>query len=267
MILTHRLRSFLQFTVALIFLLPLFWMISASLLPLGKPLPQTFHLLPTAPSLENFQRIWNIVPIARFTLNSLFVIALAVPLTLITSSWAGFAISQLPRPSQRRWVILSLIILMVPGIALWSTRFVLFKYLGWLDTIWALIAPAWMGTSPFYVLMFYRAFRRIPLAIYDSARVDGANVLTIWRDIALPMVRPTLLGVALLAFIFYWGDFLSPLLYLNSERLYTLPVALQTLHQMSRSDWPLLMAAAIWTTTIPIALFLLVQPFFSKSYE
>lgn len=261
----HRLHTALQFTIALLFLLPLFWMLGASFLPIGKPLPQTFHLLPALPTFQNFQRIWQIVPIARFTLNSLLITSFAVLLTLLTSSWAGFAISQLPRPSQQRWVMLSLAILMVPGIALWSTRFLLFKYLGWLDTIWALIAPAWMGTSPFFVLMFYRAFRRIPLAIYDSARVDGGNAITIWSNIALPMVRPTLLGVALLSFALYWGDFLSPLLYLNGEQLYTLPVALQTLHQMSRSDWPLLMAAAVWTTAIPIALFLLVQPFFSQN--
>jgi multiple sugar transport system permease protein len=153
---------------------------------------------------------------------------------------------------------------MVPSIALWSTRFLLYKQLGWLDTIWALIAPAWMGTSPFYVLMFYRAFRRIPSAIYDAARIDGAGILQTWWLVILPMARPTTLGVALLSFVLYWGNFTDPLFYLDSEKLYTLPIALQLLQQMTRSEWSLLMAAAVIATFIPILIFILLQPYFAR---
>lgn len=253
--------------IALIFLLPLFWMVSAALLPLGRPLSQTFRLLPSAPTLENFVRIWDMVPLARFTLHSLVIAAIAVPLTVVTGSWAGLAIAQLPRRSQRRWVVISLAVLMVPGIALWSTRFLIYTQLGWINTIWAIIAPAWMGTSPFYVLMFYRAFRRIPAAIYDTGRLDGVSALTMWRDIALPIARPTAMGVALLSFVVYWGDFLSPLLYLSGERWFTLPIALQLLQMMNRSEWPLLMAAAVWATMVPVILFLLVQPYFARHLD
>lgn len=252
----------LRALLAFIYLLPLIWMVSASLHRPGTPLPQSLRLLSSAPSLENFGRIWNLAPIGVFTLNSLLITALAVPLTLLVSSWAGFSMAQLPRASQRRWVVLSLAVLMVPAMALWSTRFLVYSFLGWTDTILALIAPALMGTSPFYVLMFYRAFRRIPTAIYDAVRLEGAGVLQAWWLVALPMVRPTAAGVALLSLVFYWGDFLSPLLYLHSQDLYTLPIALQLLQQMTRSDWPLLMAAAVWATFIPVALFLLAQPFF-----
>lgn len=202
-----RLLTLVRVFVALVFLLPLFWMLSASLLPLGQPLSRTFRLLPDNPTLENFIRMWRMVPLARFTLHSLVIAALAVPLTIVTGSWAGFAIAQLPRRDQRRWVVVSLAVLMVPGIALWSTRFLIYKQLGLLDSIWAIVAPAWMGTSPFYVLMFYRAFRRIPTAIYDAGRLDGASALEMWRFVALPMARPTAIGVALLSFVVYWGIF------------------------------------------------------------
>jgi len=203
----------------------------------------------------------------RFTLNSLLVVSLGVPLTVVTASWAGMGMARLSRPAQRRWVIVSLAVLMVPGIALWSTRFLVYRTLGWYDSVWALIAPAWMGTSPFFVLMYYRAFRRIPAAVYESALLDGAGVLQTWSRVALPLARATTLGVALLSFVFYWGDFISPLLYLNSESRYTLPVALRMLEQLTRADWGLLMAAALWTTAIPVALFLLAQPFFARHDE
>ena len=250
--------------ITAVFLLPLLWMVSAALHPPGNPLPQTLRLWPDGLTFDNFRRIWQLLPLGRFTLNSLQTVGLAVPLTLLTSSWAGFAISQLPHPSQRRWVLLSLIVLMVPGIALWSTRFFVYKQLGWLDTIWALIAPAWMGSSPFYVLMFYRAFRRIPTALYEAARLDGASVWQSWRLIAMPIVRPTAVGVALLSFILYWSDFISPLLYLRREANYTLPIALQLAQQLGRSDWPLLLATAVFASTIPVTIFLLLQPYFAR---
>jgi multiple sugar transport system permease protein len=78
------------------------------------------------------------------------------------------------------------------------------------------------------------------------------------------MARPTALGVSLLSFVLYWGDFINPLLYTDSEKLYTLPVALQLLQQMNRSEWSLLMAAAVITTLIPILLFALLQPYFAR---
>ena len=244
----------LRFLVVVLFLLPFVWMVSAAVYRTGTPLPTSLQLVPQSPTLENFGRIFTISPFGRFTLNSLRVTLIAVPLTLITASWAGFAIAQLPQRSQRRFVIFSLALLMVPGIALWSTRFLIYKQLGWLDSMWALIAPAWMGSSPFFVLMFYRAFRRIPSGIYDAARLDGVEAFGLWRQIALPIARPTTIGVALLSFVLYWGDFVSPLLYLSRETNYTLPVALQSLQQMNRSDWPLLMAGAVWATLIPVAL-------------
>lgn len=253
----------LRAAVAVIFLLPLVWMVAASLYPPGVPLPTSLQLLPDEPTLSNYGRVWRLIPIGRFTLNSLLVVALAVPITLVIASWAGLGMALQPRARQRLWVLISLAVLMAPGIALWSTRFFIYRYLGWYDTVWALVAPAWMATSPFYVLIFYRAFRRIPGAVYDMARLDGVGVWQLWWLVVLPIVRPTAVGVAVLSFVYYWGDFISPLLYLRSQSRYTLPVALQLLEQLTRSDWALLTAAAVWATLIPVFIFILVQPYFA----
>jgi multiple sugar transport system permease protein len=260
----RRPLTLLRAVVALLFLLPLIWMVAASLYPPGVPLPTTLQLWPEQPAWENYGRLRQLAPIGRFTLNSLLVVSLAVPLTLVTASWAGLGMALLPPGRRRQWVIISLAVLMVPGIALWSTRFFIYRTLGWYDTIWALVAPAWMGTSPFFVLIFYRAFRRIPAAIYDAAQLDGAGVLQLWWQVALPLARPSTLGVALLTFIVYWGDFMSPLLYLATEQRYTLAVGLELLQQLTRSDWALLMAAAVWATLIPVVVFILAQPFFAR---
>lgn len=260
-------RFGLRLLVAALFLLPPLWMAAASLYPPASPLPQSLRLLPAEPTLDNYGRVWTLTPIGRFALNSLLVVSLAVPLTLLFSSWAGYAMAQLPRPSQRRWVVLSLAVLMIPGIALWASRFLIYRQLGWLDSVLALIAPAFMGTSPFYVLMFYRAFRRIPAAIYDSARLDGAGILQSWWLVGLPLARPTAAGVALLSLLLYWGDFISPFLYLRRPDQYTLPVALQLLQQLERSNWSLLMAAAVLVSAVPVIVFLAMQPYFAHAAE
>ena len=246
--------------VTAVFLLPIFWMLSATFMPAGQPLPTTFQLLPNPFTLENYGRIWQIVPFGRFLLNSLLVVFTAVPITIITSSWAGFAMSQLPQSRQRQLILLSLLILMIPGIALWTTRFILYKWLEILDTRWALIMPAFMGSSPFFVLMFYRAFRRISKQTFEAALLEGASVFTSWFTIGMPQVHSTTIGVGLLTFILYWGDFNSPLLYLSGESRYTLPLALQLLQQMNRSDWPLLMTGAVLATAVPVILFFIILP-------
>ena len=257
------LRFILRLFFAILFLVPIIWMVSASLRPTGIPLSTTLQFSQGI-TFENFSRIWELVPMGKFALNSLAVVGLAVPITIIISSWAGFSISQMPLASQRRWLMFSLAVLMVPGIALWFSRFIIYKELGWHNTILALIAPAFMGTSPFYMLMFYRAFRRIPYEIIASARLDGADAFVLWQKIALPIAKPTAIGVGLLSFLVYWGDYISPLLYLRTENKYTLAIALQLLQQLGSSDWSLLMAAAVFMTAIPLALFIFVQRFFKR---
>lgn len=258
------LRLIARLLLAALFLLPLLWMLTAAVYPPGVPLPTTLQLLPENPTLQNFVRTFKVVSFARFIANSAAVTALAVPITLVSSSWAGLGMARLTIPSQRLWIILSLAILMVPGVALWSSRFILYNQIGWIDSFWALIAPAWMGTSPFYVLMFYRAFRRIPSAIYDAAQLDGAGVFQTWYLVGLPMARPTAVAVSLLSLVVYWGDYISPLLYLNSQSKYTLPVGLQLLQELNRSDWPLLMAACVVASAVPALFFILLQPYFAR---
>ncbi len=245
--------------VSLLALLPLLWMLAASLRQTGLPLPRTLDIFPWPPAWENYARIFEIVPLGRYLLNSLLVVGLAVPLTLLAASWAGFGMSQLPRKQRSRLLVLSILLQMVPVTALWLTRFLLFSWIGLTNSHLALIAPALMGASPLFVLLFYWSFRRVPAEQYESARLDGATPLASWRHIGLPQARPALLAVGLLAFLFFWNDFINPLLYLKSTRLYTLPVGLMQLQELDKTNWPLLMAASALVTLPAIAVFLWLQ--------
>ena len=156
----------LALLLSLLMLLPLLWMLAASLRPTGTPLPRTLDILPWPPAWQNYARIFELVPLGRYLLNSIWVTALAVPLSLLTASWAGFAMSQLKRRARRRLLVLSILLQMIPITALWLTRFLLFAWMGVSNSYLPLIAPALMGSSPLFILLFYWNFRRIDRAVF-----------------------------------------------------------------------------------------------------
>jgi multiple sugar transport system permease protein len=248
--------------VAALFLVPLVWMVSASLRQTGLPPPREIEWIPSPIAWENYARLFDLLPFGRYILKSAIISLAAVPLTLLTASWAGFGMSQLGPRARNRLLILSIGLLMVPITALWLTRFVLFKAAGLVDSYTALIAPALMGSSPFFILLFYWAFRRIPSELFDSARLDGASALSIWRHIAFPLARATVVAVGTLTFLLYWNDFINPLLYLKSQETYTLAVGVQQLQQLDRTNWPLLMAACVIMTAPALLVFFVAQRFF-----
>jgi multiple sugar transport system permease protein len=248
--------------IALLFMLPLAWMLTTSLRPVGLPPPTGFEWLPPRLALDNYQQIFQVIELGRFLRNSLLVMAAAVPLTLLTASLGGFAVSQMPDRVQGVLVGLAVAALLVPKMALWVTLFLVYKTLGLLNTPLVLIAPAVMGTSPLFVLMFVWAFRRVPRELYEQARLDGAGAWRVWWAVGLPLVRPVALAVIILSTEFYWGDFISPLLYVSDQAYYTLPVGVQLLQQMDKTNWPLLMAGAVILTLPVLLTFIVAQRFF-----
>jgi multiple sugar transport system permease protein len=248
-------------TVTFLFVAPLYWVLSNSLRAVGLPPPRTLEWLPHPLAWSNYAVIFDIVPLGRQIGNSILVSTVGALLTLVTASWAGFAMAQMPPGVRRALVGLAVVLLMIPSTAVWLPRYVIFTSIGLIDTYLALFAPAVMGTKSLFALMFYWTFRRVPLELFESARLDGAGALTIWRRIALPMALPTALAVLLLAFSHYWSDFVDPLLFLKSEERYTLAVGLRMLQQMDITNWSLLLAAVVVMTAPVIAVYLALQHF------
>jgi multiple sugar transport system permease protein len=244
------------------FLYPLIWLGIAALWPDHQPLavvwlePGRFR-----PSFNNFATAVSVVPMGRFALNSLRVIVLALPLTLLVASLAAFATTRLPLRGQTMLVWVSLASLLAPQKALWIARFVVFKFLGWVNTPWPLVAPALLGGSPFFVLLLYATLRQIPSELWEAARLDGAGLWQSWRHIALPFTREALLAIAVLQFLHVWGDFADPLLYLRWTAEMTLPVGLRLLTELDITRWPVVMAGATLLTMPPVGIFLVGQRF------
>lgn len=252
----------LALAISLVLLLPLIWMVLGSLAQTGVPtrsLGETLATISLQAAVDNYARIFQIVPMGRYFLNSLVIVAIAVPLTLLTTSWAGFAMAQLPKRARRFLLGLAIVLLMTPVTALWLTRFLIFAWLKVSNSYLPLVAPAVMGSSPLFILLFFWSFRRIPIEMFESARLEGASAWQNWRLVALPQARPAILAVALLTFLFYWNDFINPLIYLRSQRLYTLALGLQQIQALDKTNFPVMLAAAVVMTLPALVVFLLVQ--------
>jgi multiple sugar transport system permease protein len=248
--------------VAVVFLLPLWFMGSGSLRQPGTPPPRSPELVPRPVSTTSYERAFELVDLARYTANSLAVAALTVPPAVLFASWAGFALLLLAGRARAVLIGLSFAALMVPLTALLVPRFTLFRWLGLTDSWAPLVAPALMGLSPFYVLLFYWSFRRLPPELFEAARLEGTTPFRMWRRFAMPLVRPVTVAIALLAFIASWGNFLDPLIYLFDSDLYTLPLGLRSLSVLDRTNYPVLLAAAVVATAPVVAAFAVAQRYF-----
>ena len=167
--------------------------------------------------------------------------------------------SLLGKRARLRLLVLSAILQMIPVTSFWLTRFLFFSQIRITNSHLALIAPALMGTSSLFILLFYWTFRRTDRAVFESAELDGASLLQTWWYVALPLARPALMAVGMLSFLFYWNDFINPLLYLRSQMLYTLPVGLLQLQAMDKTNWSLLMAASVLVTLPALIVFSVLQ--------
>lgn len=248
--------------VSVLFLFPLVVMVLGTLRLPGLPPSRELELIPDPVTLEGWRRAFALVPLGRSMLNSLLVAAIYTPVAVAISSLAGFAISQLRGWGRRALLAGVLVLLMIPVTAMWIPRYAIFEAAGLVGTYVPLLAPALLGGSPFFVLLYAFAFRRIPDDVFDAARLEGARPLHVWRRVGMPLVKPTTAAVTMLAFVQSWANFIDPLLYLDRESTYTAPLMLRFLETLGPTNWPVLLAGAAAVTAPVVLLFLVMQRFF-----
>ena len=231
-----------------VLLAPFLWMLIGSLRTPGAAIPVSPLAWPQAPGLEAYRRAFEWVPMASGLINSVTLTACGVLLSALCASFTGFAMTRLSPERQLRAVALLVVAASIPLTAIWVPRFVLFEWLGLSRSVLPLLAPALYGASPLFVLLYFVAMRRLGGEQFDAARLDGLSLPAQWWRIALPQVRPTTVAVATLAAMQFWGGFLEPLLYLESERELTAPLLLHALDLLGPTQWAVLMAGAALLT-------------------
>ncbi|WBB68602.1 carbohydrate ABC transporter permease [Micromonospora sp. WMMD812] len=245
--------------VILVFVPPLLLLVSGSLTEPGLPPPPTPRLVPDPVSTTGYHDAVEIGGLLRASLNSVLVAVVAVPLSVLVASLAGFALARLAPRTTATVVGASLLALMVPATALLVPRFAIFRALGLTDTLVPLVAPALLGTSPLYVLVYYLAFRALPADLYDACLVEDLSPLRTWWRVALPLVRPVTAALTALTFVLTWSNFLDPLIYVYDRDQFTLPLALRSLSVLDPTNFPVFLAGAVLATVPALLVFVLAQ--------
>lgn len=259
----RRGSSAVRLTVAavlgVIFVLPLVFMVTGSLREPGTPPPRSLELVPDEASTAAYGDAFDRVELAQGLRNSVIVASLSVPLSVVVASWAGFVIAVAGR--RARWQLVSLVVtaVVVPTVALLVGRFVLFDRLGLLGSYLPLVASALLGGSPLFVLFYAWSFSRLPHEYLDVGRLAGLTPFGVWGRVAMPLVRPVTVAVAVLAFALTWGNLVEPLVYLSDERSFTLPLVLRSLSFVGPQDMPLVLAGAVVATLPVVVAFVIAQ--------
>ena len=238
--------------VGVVFLLPLLILIVGSFRPEGLAPPRTFEL-PTDPTLANYSRAGELVPLGRLFANSLWVSAIVVPVSVVVASWAGFAAGRLPRRGAAAIVLAAIVALSVPATALIVGRLVVYRATGIAGGPGPLLAPALLGTTPLAVLVFAWRFRTLPGSVWDLAREAGLSPIATWWHVAMPLTRTTTSAVAALAFLLTWGNVLDPLFFVPDPRWATLPLGVRSLASLPAPSQPVMLAGALIATLPALA--------------
>ncbi|AJC74230.1 sugar ABC transporter permease [Pseudothermotoga hypogea DSM 11164 = NBRC 106472] len=252
----------LMVIVAVVMLVPFFWMFSTSLKSLGEVFEYPPKWIPRQPHWENYARIWSVVPFGRYLLNSVIVSGSITLLHLLVASLSAFAFARLNFPGRDKLFLLYLATLMVPGQVTMIPNFILIKLLRLTDTYTGLILPNVF--TAFGVFLLRQFFMTIPKDYEDAARIDGASRFYIYSRIILPLSVPALSTLAVFTFVFQWNNLLWPLVVVSKDSMKTVTIGLASFQGMYGTTWNLLMAAAVIGVLPSIVAFLIGQRFLIK---
>jgi sn-glycerol 3-phosphate transport system permease protein len=245
----------LLIVTALIFVVPLFWVFSASLKDLREIYTFPPVWIPTEPKFSNYSEAWDSAPFGRFYLNTIITTFFGVALEVVNAVLTAYALVFLRFPGKNLVFIVMLAALMVPIHVTILPNFLTIASLGWVNTYQGIILPG--ASVAFGAFLLRQHFLTLPREIPEAARLDGASHLQILWYVILPISRPMLVTVALVSVVTKWNDFLWPLISTNSENMRTLPIGLSYLFSAEgASQWGLIMAATIFVIVPVLLLFL-----------
>lgn len=221
----------------LIMLMPFFWLISSSLKAPYEIYVFPPQWIPNPPRWENYVEVFDTVSVMTYAYNTLLVTILSSADTVISSALAAYGFARL-RFKGRDLVFAGILAtIMLPFAATMIPVYVMFTKLGWVGSFLPLIVPSWFG-GPITIFLLRQFFRTIPMELEDAARIDGASRPRIFATIILPLSRPALTVVTVLALLSNWNDFLAPLIYLQKRQMYTMALGLNALQHLEGGlDW------------------------------
>lgn len=250
--------------ICLVSLVPLIYMLSTSLKAYGEEFAYPIEWIPDPIVWGNYRTVFDRVPVWTFFSNTMIVTTLTLVGGLLSSSLVAYGFARTRFPGRDFLFMLMLSGLMLPYMVTLIPQFVLFRELGWINTLWPLIVPAFFGGSPFYIFLLRQFFKGLPTDLEDAAKIDGAGFFRIWWTVAMPLAKPGLATVAILSILNHWNDFTAPLVYLNTQDNWTLALGIRLFRDQYQINFNLMMAYAVMMTIPVFTVFFAFQKYFIR---
>jgi len=215
-----------------------------------------------AKATENYKRVFDEVPFWRYLKTSAFLAIMNIVGGAFACSLAAYAFARLQWPGRDLCFYLVLATMMIPPQITMIPSFVIYKYLGWYNTLAPLWVPSFFAINAFGIFLLRQAMKGIPRDLEDAARIDGCGFLRTWWHVAMPLMKPTLAVMSVFTFLYVWNDFLGPLIYVNDQRLYPLALGLFAFMANRETEFAWIMAGAMIMTLPVILLFFFAQRYF-----
>lgn len=254
---------------AITMIAPFFWMLATSLKNPSEVFaydrPWWSDWIPTSFVWTNYTKAYQVVPFALFYFNSIFVTLSVTIGQVLTSSLAGYAFARLEFPGRDKLFFGYLATLMIPSAVTMIPVFILLRQWGWIDTYKALILPGIF--TAYGTFMLRQFFMGLPRELEDAAKIDGCSYFGIFWRIILPLSKPALATLTTFTFLGSWMNFMWPLIVVNSQEKFTLPVGLSYFQSLHHTDWTVLMAGSMMMLLPILIVFIFNQRYFVEGIK
>jgi multiple sugar transport system permease protein len=255
--------------VSAILAAPFVFMVSIALSSDSTSRKRTFTFFPKEFEFGNFIAAFTSgLPMGNFILNSTIIVVFACVGMTMSSAVVAFGFARLRAPGKNITFFVLLATMMIPAEVLVIPQFIIFRNLGWIDTLLPLIVPNFFANA-YNVFLMRQFISRIPRDLDEAAMLDGLGYFGIFRRITLPLMKPVLVAVAIFTFTFNWGYFLGPLIYVNTPEKMPLALGIQILSSTSsgaqQPPWNIVMVGAIILTLPMLAVYYFGQKYLYES--
>jgi len=275
----RALRYATLIVLSILFIAPMAYMVTASFQPLSQMFQNPPQWIPLHPTLDNYIGFFNSDrPIYRWFFNSVFVSGTVTVGGLFTSSLVAYTFAKRKFPGRDLLFFMGLAVLMLPGEVLQIPQYLILRYFpllggnnlqgigghGMLDSYLGLIVPS-LGGGAFSVFLLRQYMKSaVPDELIDAARVDGAGHFRIYWKVVMPLCKPAVAALAIFTFQVVWQDLYGPLILINSDRMYTLPLGLALFVRGNQTVWNLVMAGSVIATVPMVIIFAIFQKQFVR---
>jgi ABC-type glycerol-3-phosphate transport system permease component len=250
----------LMSALAVIVLIPVFWMLSTALKERAQIMLWPPQWIPDPVKWDNFVQVFRVAPFGWFIINSLILVIWNIVGSVLSCTLVAYGFARLRFRGRELWFVVLLATLMIPGQVTMIPTFILFNLLGWYNTYLPLVVPAFFG-SAFFIFLMRQYMMTIPLDLDDAARIDGCGHFQVLWRIITPLCKPPLAIVTVFTFTGVWNDLMGPLIYLQDLEKFPVAVGLAMFQGMFlwQTDWGLLMAASFMAVIPSLVLYYVAQ--------